>query len=164
MRFLATVFMALLLLPAAQAQPVDDQTITSRVNSVIENNEDLASADVLVVTVNGYVLMAGQALSAQQKQDISTAVAFASTGIRRLINELEVVDALDFSHEPGDRLILEQIVAVVPALSPDTLPVIHNGTVHLLGRVTREEGTEVAEAISSMQGVQNIRLSYEYIQ
>ena len=114
--------------------------------------------------MNGYVMLAGQALSQEQKQQASLTTAFASDKIRRLINELEIVDSLDDSFEASDQAILDQIIETIPAMSPSTIPVIHNGVVHLLGQVTRSEGDEVANAISLMTGVKNIRLSYEYIQ
>lgn len=145
------------------AQDVDDQAIASRVNFALKNSKALTGADLLAFSVNGYVLLAGQVLSEEQKNTAAGAAAFASRDIRRLINELEIVEALDYSHAPGDQMILDQIVAVIPGMSPATYPVIHNGVVYLLGRVTREEGNEVAQTISRMEGVKSIRLSFEYI-
>ena len=133
-------------------------------NKAIQNDTLLDGADILVVSVNGYVMLAGQALSQEQKQQASLTTAFASKNIRRLVNELEIVDSLDSSFEASDRAILDQIIEVIPAMSPATVPVIHNGVVHLLGQVTRSEGDEVANAVSRMSGVKNIRLIYEYIQ
>ena len=157
-------------IPLGQAQQaLDDSTlndaeITSRLNRAIQGDTLLESADILVVSVNGYVILAGQALSQEQKQQASLTTAFASDKIRRLINELEIVDSLDDSFEASDQAILDQIIETIPGMSPATIPVIHNGVVHLLGQVTRSEGDEVANTISRMSGVENIRLSYEYIQ
>jgi len=164
MKFLFPLITALVLLSTAVlAQEVNDENIAARVNNAIEKNKDLEGSDILVVSVNGYVMLAGQALSQEQKQQASIAAAFASDDIRRLMNELEIVESIDRSFDASDRGILDQIVAVIPEMSSATVPVIHNGVVHLLGRVTREEGNKVATAISKMKGVKNIRLSYEFV-
>ncbi len=147
-----------------EAPAINDADITSRLNRAIESDPLLDGADILVVSVNGYVMLAGQALSQEQKQQASLTTAFASSNIRRLMNELEIVDSLDSSFEASDQAVLDQIIETIPAMSPATIPVIHNGVVHLLGQVTRTEGDAVANAISRMSGVKNIRLSYEYIQ
>lgn len=161
---LTALFISFMLVPGIQAQDVDDQDIIDRASRAIENNVELTGSDISVFSVHGYVLLAGQVLSPQQRQAVSVTVAFAARDIRRLINELEVVDALDDSFNEDDQAILDQIIEVIPEMSPETLPVIHNGVVHLLGQVTREEGNEVATAISKMTGVRNIRLSYEFVQ
>ncbi len=81
-------------IPLGQAQQarddstVNDAEITSRLNRAIQGDALLDSADILVVSVNGYVMLAGQALSQKQKQQASLTTAFASDKIRRLINEL----------------------------------------------------------------------------
>ena len=171
MRILSSFLLATCLyIPPGQAQQtpedstINDAEITSRLNRAIEADALLESADILVVSVNGYVMLAGQALSQEQKQQASLTTAFASDNIRRLINELEIVDSLDSSFEANDQAILDQIIETIPTMSPATSTVIHNGVVHLLGQVTRNEGDDVANAISRMSGVKNIRLSYEYIQ
>ena len=162
--FYALLLVSVFSIPQAFAQAVNDEDISIRVNQAIINNDNLSSSDVLVVSINGYVMLAGQVLSDDLKQEASVTAAFASMNIRRLINELEVVDALDTSFAASDQAILDQIIDVIPELSPATMPVIHNGVVHLMGQVTRDEGSTVANAISRMDGVKNIRISYEYIQ
>lgn len=163
-KFLTALLITCMTIPALQAQDVDDQDIVDRVTRAIETNVELMGAEISIFSVHGYVLLAGQVLSPQQRQAASVAAAFATMDIRRLINELEVVDALDDSFNESDMAILDQIVEVIPEMSPQTLPVIQNGVVHLLGQVTREEGDEVAQTISKMSGVKNIRISYEYVQ
>lgn len=145
------------------AQDISDEEIGDRVTQAISNNEELIGSDIFVASVNGYVLLAGQVLTPQQRQEASVAAAFATNDIRRLINELQVVEELEYSFEESDQAILTQIEAVIPEMSPSTFPVIHDGVVHLLGRVTREEGNEVANTISKMSGVKNIRLSFEFL-
>jgi hypothetical protein len=162
--FYTLLLVSVFSMPLAFAQAVNDQDIRNRVNQALTNNESFSSSDILVVSINGHVMLAGQVLSDDLKQEASVTAAFASMNIRRLINELEVVDALDTSFVDSDQAILEQIIKVIPELSPATMPVIHNGVVHLMGQVTRDEGSTVANTISRMNGVKNIRISYEYIQ
>ena len=157
-----SIFTLLFFTMGCLAQEVNDNDIVNRVQQALNNNAELEGADISIFSVNGYVLLAGQVLTPQQRQEASVTTAFAVNSIRRLINELDVVATLDNSFEEDDQTILEQISAVIPEMSPATLPVIHDGVVHLLGRVTRKEGNEVATAISKMRGVKNIRLSYEF--
>lgn len=162
MKNILLAVLALLITQIATAQQVDDQAIASRVNFALSNDKALQGSDMLAVSVNGYVILAGQVLSEEQRNRAASAAAFASRDIRRLINELEIVESLDDSFEAGDRSIMDQIQAVIPGMSPATIPVIHNGVVYLLGQVTRDEGNEVAQTISRMDGVKAIRLSFEY--
>ena len=164
MRILATAVLAVTLFtPDLHAQDYNDNTIVSRVNRALQNSDELKGSDITVISVNGYVLLAGQALSDRQKQQASVAAAFASDDIRRLINELEVVDALDTSFNNSDAALLARAFEATKDVSPETVIVIHNGVVHLMGQVTREKGNEVATIISKLPGVKNIRLSYEFI-
>lgn len=159
--FITALFLVLTSLSAAQE--IDDTSISTRVNFAQQNSKALNGSDFLAVSVNGYVLLAGQVLSEEQRNAAAAAAAFASKDIRRLINELEVVDELDYSFDAPDRQILAQIEAVIPAMSSATVPVIHNGMVFLLGRVSRAEGNDVAQQISRMDGVKGVKISYEYI-
>jgi osmotically-inducible protein OsmY len=144
------------------AQAVDDRVIASGVNFALSNDKVLEGSDLMAFSVNGYVILAGQVLSEEQKNRAAVTANFASRDIRLLINELEVVNALDYSFDASDRLLLSQIQSVIPGMSPATIPVIHNGVVYLLGQVTQDEGNEVTQTISRMQGVKGIRLSFEY--
>ena len=75
MRILSSFLLATCLyIPPGQAQQtpedstINDAEITSRLNRAIEADALLESADIQVVSVNGYVMLAGQALSQEQKQ------------------------------------------------------------------------------------------------
>lgn len=146
----------------AFAQQVNDRVIASGVNFSLNNDKALEGSDLMAFSVNGYVLLAGQVLSEEQKNRAAVTATLASRDIRLLFNELEVVNALDYSYDVSDRMILDQIQAVIPGMSPATFPVIHNGVVYLLGQVSQEEGNKVTQTISRMQGVKGIRLSFEY--
>jgi len=89
-------------------------------------------------------------------------VAFATNDMRRLMNELEVVDTIDTSYQASDAALAEAIDTEIQNLTHRTTVVVHNGTVHLLGQVSREEGNTVAQVISKIPNVKTIRLSYEF--
>lgn len=162
MKLLYTCLVALLVTQPVVAQDVDDDAIVSRVERAIASNDELAGANIRVTSVNGYVLLTGQALSADQKQQVSVAVAFASNAMRRLMNEVDVVDAIDESFADSDAALQAAIDDEIDSLTENTTVVVHNGTVHLLGRVSRSEGNAVAQKVSGIPGVDNIRLSFEF--
>lgn len=150
--------------PLLHAQDVDDAAIIDRVSRAIANDDELAGADIHVTSVNGFVLLTGQALNADQKQQASIAVAFATNAMRRLINEVEVVDALDASFADSDAALQRHIMDEIRNLTHNTTVVVFNGTVHLLGQVSRDERDAVTSVISKIPGVKTIRLSYEIVQ
>jgi osmotically-inducible protein OsmY len=162
MRVLPFLLTILLLSLPAVAQDVDDAAIVSRVERAIANDETLTDADIHITSVNGYVLLTGQALNADQKQQASIAVAFATDAMRRLINELAVVDTIDTSFQSSDAALTDSINTAISDLTEQTTVVVHDGTVHLLGRVSREQGNTVAQAVSKIAGVKTIRLSFEF--
>lgn len=160
--FLGFLTLSLPALAQDNAVDIDDASILSRVERAIASNEELTSSNIHVTSVNGFVLLTGQALSAEQKQQASVAVAFATNAIRRLINEVEVVDAIDDSYVPSDAALKAEIEEAIQNLTHRTTVVVHNGTVHLLGRVSRSEGNAVAQKASTISGVKTIRLSFEF--
>ena len=143
------------------AQGIDDSSITTRINRAIERSDELEGSDIQVTSVNGFVLLTGQVLNADQKQKASVAVAFATDDMRRLINELEVVNTLDSSFRDSDAALQSRIIDEIRDLTQSTTAVVFNGTVHLLGQVSKDERDAVATKISKMPGVKNIRLSFE---
>jgi len=155
---------ALLLAGTTFAQDVDDASIISRVSRAIERSEELEVSDIQVTSVNGFVLLTGQTLSAEQKQKASVAVAFATDDMRRLINELEVVDALNSSFRDEDAALQSHIMDEIRNLTHNTTVVVYNGTVHLLGQVKPDERDAVATKVSKIPGVKGIRLSFEVMQ
>ena len=159
-----SILISLFFIPLGHAQTVNDQDITNRVNQALQNNEEMAGADLLAISVNGYVMLAGQALSDEQKQQASVTATFAlpPNTIRHLINELEVVDAIDTSFNNADAALLERVVEALGKMTEHTSLVIHNGTVHLLGTVTRRQGAAVASTISKIDGLKTIRISYDF--
>jgi osmotically-inducible protein OsmY len=154
--------LACLLVAPVYAQDVDDAAIHSRVGNAIENSDELDGANIHVTSVNGYVLLTGQVLSADQKQQASVAVAFATRAMRRLINEVEVVDSIDDGFLASDATLKTNIEEAIKNLTHRTTVVVHNGSVHLLGQVSRSEGNAVAQKASTISGVKTIRLSFEF--
>jgi len=145
------------------AQGIDDSSITTRINRAIERSDELEGSDIQVTSVNGFVLLTGQVLNADQKQKASVAVAFATDDMRRLINELEVVDALNSSFRDSDAALQSHIMDEIRDLTQSTTAIVFNGTVHLLGQVKPEERDAVATKISKIPGVKSIRLSFEVL-
>ena len=145
------------------AQGIDDSSITTRINRAIERSDELEGSDIQVTSVNGFVLLTGQVLNADKKQKASVAVAFATDDMRRLINELEVVNALNSSFRDSDAALQSHIMDEIRDLTQSTTAIVFNGTVHLLGQVKPEERDAVATKISKIPGVKSIRLSFEVL-
>ena len=82
------------------SQQVEDESIeTKAIVNIHAANEDFDSADFLVVSYNGYVLIAGEVAS-QALKDQASSVVREIPGVRRIYNEMEIgrpSDALSIS-------------------------------------------------------------------
>lgn len=161
LNLLLTLFFSLSLFSISLAQTPEDETIMLRVNKILQSNDALTSSQIKVSSVNNYVLLTGQILSAAQRSEASASLVFSS-GATRLINELEVVNTIDTSFAEADEALRKMIQDDIQYIGPNSVVIVHRGTIHLMGTVDREEAKYASSRISKIDGVANIRLSYEF--
>ncbi len=128
--------------------------------------DELGSHEVNVTSFGGTVLLTGQVASDEDKQRISSAIAFANTGAYRVVNELAVgaAAARDVAADSALRdEILAKVAADFPDLAGEVGVVVESRTVFLLGRLGREQAMEVATMVSLIQGVQAIRMVFDFV-
>lgn len=149
------------------SQQVEDESIeTKAIVNIHAANEDFDSADFLVVSYNGYVLIAGEVAS-QALKDQASSVVREIPGVRRIYNEMEIGRPSDAKTEASDVWITAQVKSVL-LFGSDTPSmrvkvVTENSVVYLMGLLTPEEAHRVAEEAAEVKGVTRVVQLFEVI-
>jgi osmotically-inducible protein OsmY len=146
--------------PTVPVQQVVEAAIDGAVTA--ENRQAVAVHDA-----DGSVLITGQVLSEEEKSKVSNAIAFAAgRQLRRLTNELRVVESIDLSLQASDASLAAAAASLLTAsdaaLGQQVQVVAENAQVFLLGRVTRAQGDAAAQLVSRLQGVAAVRTLFDY--
>jgi osmotically-inducible protein OsmY len=149
--------------PSAAAIPVTE---------VIENaiSATVTPDSLTTVAVNnfeGIILITGQVLSEDEKSKVSNAVAFsAGRQLRRLSNELRVVEQIDTSISANDANLAtaanDLLATAAPSVAEQTEAVVENAVVYLIGRVTRAQGDEAGHLVSGLEGIASVKVVFDY--
>ena len=149
------------------AQRVDDQSIeTKAIVNVHDSDEEYDKCHLVVVSYNGYVLLAGQVTSEELKIKAAKVIREIPT-VKHVYNELEIAAPSSKMTRTSDAWITTKIKSKLLA-NPD-IPglrvkvVTENGIVFLLGLLNSEEAKRVGEISSEVKGVQRIVQLFETI-
>ena len=149
------------------AQRVDDQSIeTKAIVNVHDSDEEYDKCHLVVVSYNGFVLLAGQVTSEALKVSAAKVIREIPT-VKHVYNELEIAAPSSKMTRTSDAWITTKIKSKLLA-NPD-IPglrvkvVTENGVVFLLGLLNSEEAKRVGEISSEVKGVQRIVQLFETI-
>ena len=149
------------------AQRVDDQSIeTKAIVNVHDSDEEYDKCHLVVVSYNGFVLLAGQVASEELKIRAAKVIREIPT-VKHVYNELEIAAPSSKMTRTSDTWITTKIKSKLLA-NPD-IPglrvkvVTENGVVFLLGLLNSEEAKRVGEISSEVKGVQRIVQLFETI-
>ena len=159
-------------IPEPSAPTAMRVSMEDRLKAAVANltSEDIDFRNRPVVEIyhrNGIVLLTGQVTSEEAKSSISNSVAFSAGGdLRRLTNELRVVESIDLSLAESDANLANAANALLastdPSLAEQVDTVVENSVVYLLGQVTRAQGDASAQLVSGLEGVASVRIVFEY--
>jgi len=124
------------------------------------------TAHIVIVSYNGYVLIAGQVHSDTLKAR-ATDVAREVRGVRRIYNELEIAAPSSGITRTSDTWITAKVKSLLLG-SGETegsrvKVITENGVVFLMGLATQEEATRVADKVSAVSGVQRVVKLFELL-
>lgn len=147
---------------------ITDESIESRIRTNLAAQETtLAEANIDVTAHNGVVLLVGQVPSPDLKQRAVEIASEASSQIRRIHDELEVTGNTGFLARVNDASISTRVRATLITgdldVDADIRIVTENGTVYLMGVLSRAKGDEVAALISDINGVTRVVKVFEYL-
>ena len=147
---------------------IDDQFLEPNVaNAISRSHPDLSgpTSHIVVTAYNGVILLAGQTPRANL-QEKAAQVANGVQGVKKLHNELQVLQPTSALARSNDALITSKIKTLM--LADSKVPsakvkvVTENGIVYLMGLVTRAEGAAATNVASGASGVQKIVTLYQY--
>jgi osmotically-inducible protein OsmY len=111
---------------------------------------------VNITSFNRQVLLTGEALTAQDRQQLEQQVARVEN-VRAVVNEVAVMGHTSLSQRSSDVLVTSKVKAgLVDArdLSVNAFKVVtERGTVYLMGRVTQREANRATDIARSISGV-----------
>ena len=147
---------------------IDDQFLEPNVaNAISRSHPDLTgpTSHIVVTAYNGVILLAGQTPRADLKEKAAQ-VGNGVQGVKKLHNELQVLQPTSALARSNDALITSKIKTLM--LADSKVPsakvkvVTENGIVYLMGLVTRAEGAAATNVASGASGVQKIVTLYQY--
>jgi len=145
----------------------DDQMIESRGKANIRAADpQLKKAHISITAFNGMVLLTGQVASEELKKTAHDAIADLRK-VRTVHNELEVAGPTSMMARTNDSWLTTKVKTALLS-SSDTegsrvKVVTENGTVFLMGLITRSEAEAAVEKTRKVFGVQKIVKVFEYI-
>ena len=160
---------------------VEDQSIELKAASALGSDPDLRGQTHLNVTsFNMVVLLSGEAPSEAQRQRAGDIVARSGEQpglaaaridkVRRVHNEIQVAAPSSMMTRSSDTLITAKVKTSLFSIKefenfdPTRVKVVtENGTVFLMGLLTRAEADATARSASGVGGVQRVVKLFEYL-
>lgn len=146
---------------------IDDQSIeaTASVN-IRKTAAELEEANIVVTSYNGIVLLCGQVPN-EELRNVAAQTAARVKNVRAVHNELTVGENMGFAVHSSDTLLTTKVKSKLLAaanIKDSRVKVItENGTVFLMGLVTRTEGDIAGREAQDTGGVQKVVRLFEYI-
>lgn len=119
-----------------------------------------------VTSYNRSVLITGEALSEEDKQEVERIVR-AIPNVRGVVNEVAVAGISSLTSRSNDTFITSKVKARF--LEANKFPAIYvkvvteNGVVYLLGMVSHQEASSAADLASTTSGVKKVVTLFEYL-
>lgn len=147
---------------------IEDQSIETKVIVNMKSQEpQFKNANFDVVSHNGVVLIVGQVQSEQMKQRATEIAAEASTKIKRIHNELEIIGKTGLLARSNDAWISTkvrtQLLTDKSVPSSQVRVITKNGSVFLMGLVNQQQGDNAAALARNISGVTRVVKVFEYI-
>lgn len=146
---------------------LDDKLIeTTAADRIYADAQMARNVHVNVTSFNHVVLLTGEALSDQWLRKVLDIVRYLPK-VQRVHNELRVKDLTGFTSRAKDVWISTKLRARLAASDGVDVNRVklttEEGSVYLLGMVSRAEGQRAAEIASHIDGVQRVIKLFEYV-
>lgn len=149
---------------------IDDEGIELKTRLAIFNEKELNSQiHINVISINGVVLLVGQAPTAALKQQAGD-IASGIPKVRHVHNEMSIAAPNSIMTRSSDSLITAKVKTNLfgieghEDLDPTRVKVVtENGIVYLMGMLYRSEANAVSERARQVGGVQKVVRLFEYL-
>lgn len=144
---------------------LEDQTIEIRArNRITEKHGE--QVNISVISFNRFVLLTGQAPTNEIKQDVSVLV-LEVPNVRNVQNEIVVAGISSRTSRASDALLTSRVkgrLAQNKDVGATHIKVVsENGTVFLMGLVTRAEAESASQTAATTSGAQRVVKVFEYL-
>jgi osmotically-inducible protein OsmY len=145
---------------------LEDQVIESKVAGSIGDTYKEEPVHVSTISYNRIVLLVGEVPSEEIKSDVGL-MALETPNVRYVQNEIEIAGKSSFVSRSSDALLTSKVKSRLA--SNDDVAANHvkvvtsNGTVYLMGLVTRAEATAATDTAATTSGVQRVVKVFEYL-
>jgi osmotically-inducible protein OsmY len=144
----------------------DDNIETKAIVNIHAADESFHEAHIVVVSYNGYVLLAGQVKNEALKTRATTVVRKVH-GVRRIYNELEISAPSSGITRTSDTWITAKVKAwLLGSTNIDGTSVkvvTENGVVYLMGLTTADEAERISNKAAGISGVQRVVRLFELL-
>ncbi|TXS96342.1 BON domain-containing protein [Parahaliea maris] len=168
------------MLASMNANPIEDEPVERTMGRQLEDesvetkaivniraaDERFAQSHLVVVSYNGFVLLAGQVQSEELKNKASNVVR-EIRGVRRIYNEMEIAAPSSTMTRSSDAWITAKVKSWL--IGHSSTPgmrvkvVTENGVVYLMGLATQAEADRIAAEAASLSGVQRVVRLFEVV-
>lgn len=147
------------------AQLLEDENIETKATvNIHAENEAYHDSHLVVVSYNGYVLLAGQ-VNDQVLKNEATKIVRKVQGVRRIYNELEIGPPSSAITRTSDTWITARIKSSLLGSSDEEgmriKVVTENGVVYLMGLVTQDEAERISNQAASVSDVHRVVRLFE---
>jgi len=146
---------------------IDDQSIEATASANIRKIDPaLQSANVVVTSYNGTVLLSGQVPNEDLRAQAAHAAASVKS-VKRVYNELSVGPNAELAVRSSDTLLTTKVksrLLAAKGIKDSRVKVVtENGSVFLMGLVTQAEGDIAGKVAQETGGVQRVVRIFEYV-
>lgn len=146
---------------------VEDKAIEMRASHEMHINPSLKDeARVKVVSYNRRVLLIGQVPNSERSRQLEE-MARNLDEVVKVYNELEIAEPISLTQASNDAWLTTKVKAnAFGDVNVDPIRVkvyTENGTVYLMGLVTREEADLATENVRNIDGVQKVVRVFDYL-
>lgn len=154
--------------PDRPAPGVDDASIEMRTMARLTRDADLGqpqNAHVTITSANGIVLLTGEVRSDALQRRLAEIVR-QEPAVRRLYDQTRIGEPASLTGRASDAWIAAKVrtkLLTSDAVDSGRIKVVtDDGTVYLLGKVTRAEANAATATASATEGVRRIVRVFEY--
>lgn len=146
---------------------IDDEAVELKAASAIKSDEELRGhTHINVTSVNGIVLLSGEAATVEQRDRILASVREVA-GIRQTVNEIRIAPPSSFGARTYDTWLTTKVKGkLLGAENVDSAQVkvvTENEAVYLMGLVSHREAEQATEAARAVGGVARVVKLFEYL-
>ncbi len=144
---------------------LDDEAIEVKATLAIADDKSLTDVHINVTSINGVVLLTGEAPTEAQRAKILDHVRTVPR-VRRTVNEIRIAPPTAYSSRMSDTLITTKVKSKMigdEKVNAINIKVVTEyGVVYLMGLTKKASGDYAAELVRQVDGVQKVVKLFEY--